>query len=106
EGEGVARIDPDRLVEVGDGAVEVALVAPHQAAIGEGGRIGLVGADRLVVVGERAVEVVLLPKGVAAIVVGDREIATALAAGGDDGGAAANAGVGILLARKAGGPIR
>ena len=43
---GVGRIEPDRLVEVGDGAVEIALCEEHAAAIGEGARVTWIETDR------------------------------------------------------------
>ena len=38
-GRGIGRIELDRLVEIGDGAVEIALCEKQAAAIGEGARI-------------------------------------------------------------------
>ena len=64
---GRTRIEPDRLIEIGDGAIVFALGQPSAAAIVVGGsrRIEL---DRLIVVGDRSIEVALASPGDAAIV--------------------------------------
>src|ERR1700691_3726878 len=62
-------IELDGLVVIGDGAVNVALVAIRDAAVIEGGGIIDVGTERLVVIGERPVGVALIVVSVAAVVV-------------------------------------
>ena len=62
-GGGVFRIEPDRLVEVGDGAVVVALVALGDAAVGVGDGVFRIEPDRLVEVGDGAVVVALVVLG-------------------------------------------
>ena len=52
--------EPDRLTVVGDGAVEVALVAVGVAPVVEGHGVFRIDADRLIVVGDGAVEVALV----------------------------------------------
>jgi hypothetical protein len=58
-GKGVIRIEPDRLIVVGDGAVEVALCFVRNTAVDEAGNVSGIDADRLAVVGDGAVEVAL-----------------------------------------------
>ena len=54
--------------EVGDGAVEIALVAKRKAAVVERQRIARVELQRLIEVGDGAIVVALLVIGVAAVV--------------------------------------
>ena len=63
EGHGVFGIDPDRLAVIGDGAVEVALVAEDEPSTGVGpGEFGI-EPDHLAEVGEGAVVVALVAEG-------------------------------------------
>jgi hypothetical protein len=51
EGRGVADVEPDRLLVVGGGLHDVALVAPGEAAVAVGQRVLRVELERLVIVG-------------------------------------------------------
>ena len=70
-GKCVFRIEPDRLVVIGDGAVEVAFVAPGEAATVVGPRVFRIRSepDRLVEVGDGAVAVAFVAPDSAAVVV-------------------------------------
>src|SRR5215813_11875768 len=68
-GGGVFRIEPDRLIILGYGAVEVALEAPSDAAVVVGFVILRIEPDRLVVVGDGAVEIALSSPDDAAVAV-------------------------------------
>jgi len=72
EGVRILRIQPDCLVEVGDGGFVVFLLAPGDAAVVEGGRILRIQPDCLVVVGDGAVVVFLLAPDDAAAIEGER----------------------------------
>ena len=69
---GVLRVELDRLIEVGDGAVGVALHAVGHAAVVEGHRHAGIELDRLVEVGDGAVEIALVAVGETAVVEGQR----------------------------------
>ena len=69
-GAGVLRIEPDRLAQIGDGAVEVAVAAECDAAIVVDARVFGIEADRLVVVGDGGFAIALVVMGVAAVAEG------------------------------------
>src|SRR5262249_61714420 len=80
-GLGIVRVETESLVEVGNGAVEIALGVPRQAAIGIDADVGSSGlidarkrvdANRFGKVGDRAVEVPLLPPSRPALVLSER----------------------------------
>jgi hypothetical protein len=65
------RIEQDRLIEVGERAIPLALVLMAEAAAGVGESIFRIEDDRLVVVGDRTVVVALAPLvGIPAAVIG------------------------------------
>src|SRR5215471_1780949 len=66
---GMLRVEPDRLVVVGDGAVEIALLLIGDGAVVEAVGVGL-EADRLAVVGDGPVVIALGVIGLAAVVDG------------------------------------
>ena len=55
-GGGEFRIEPHRLVEIGDGAVEIAPLAIGEPAAVRGQRVARIEPDRLAQVGDGAVE--------------------------------------------------
>src|SRR5262249_58656038 len=77
-------IEPDRLVKIGDAAVEIALLCVRAAAVevrkAANNRVRIDGldlgseSDRLVKVGDGAVEIVLVPVRGAPVVVGGRKL--------------------------------
>ena len=77
---GVGRIEPDRGVEIGDGAVEVVLRQLHAAAFGESARVVGIELDRFGEFVERAGEVAFGAQRHAAIVMQDGEIGRLIAA--------------------------
>ncbi len=72
-GQRVLRIEPDRGVVAGDGAVDIALPEVGGAAVVIGDREVAVDLDRAVEIGKRAIGVALRGRGDAAIVIGQRE---------------------------------
>ena len=68
----VVRVDAERFGQVGDGAILLALVVPHVAAIGVGDIGFRIVADRVGEISERAVEIALLLPNHAAHVIGAR----------------------------------
>ena len=68
------RIEPDRLVEVRERLLDVAVESAGVAAIAVGEREFRIDADRLVVVGEGVLEVALVGVLDAAVVVDRREL--------------------------------
>src|SRR5262249_17321084 len=64
------RVEPDRLVEGGDGALELALVQIGKAATAVGSAIVRIELDRFVKIGDRAIELVLVQVDNAAAAVG------------------------------------
>jgi len=56
----VARIEPNCIAVVGDGAIEVALGPPGVATVVVGSDVLRIDPNRLVVVGDGAVEVTLV----------------------------------------------
>src|SRR5712691_7695698 len=73
-GQGIPRIEPDRLVVFGDSAVVVALVAVRVGAAVVGGGILGIEPHRLAVVGDGAVVFALGAVAVAAVVVGNGQV--------------------------------
>jgi hypothetical protein len=71
---GIIGIELYRSVEVGDGAVRIALGAPGIAAAVVGVSVLRIELDRLVVIRNGVNVVVLVAIAVAAIVEGDREV--------------------------------
>src|SRR6266849_1026152 len=93
-GQGIPRIEPDRLVVFGDSAVIVALVAVRVGAAVVGGGVVGVEADRFVVVGNGAVVVALGAVAVAAVVVGNGQVLRGFLPGTDHAGASLDLHVG------------
>jgi hypothetical protein len=73
-----SRSELDGRGEVGDGAIEVALATPGEAAVVVGTGVFRVEADRLVVVGDGAVVIAFFVPGEGAAVVSDSAIFLAL----------------------------
>ena len=69
-GGGVRGIEPDHLIGVRDGAIDVALVAPGAGAVEEGALVFRIEPDRLIVIRNGAVELALAPISIASIVEG------------------------------------
>ena len=90
-------VELDRLVEIGDGAVEIALREREVAAIGIGARVTRIETDRLVEIRARVGRIALGAERHAAVVVQNGEIDRRVAAGIDQRRAGSDA----LLDRRA-----
>jgi hypothetical protein len=65
-GAGVLRIEPDRVVQIGDGAVEVALVGVNDGAVEIDAGVSGIKPERVIIVGDGMIEVALFGIGAAA----------------------------------------
>src|SRR4029077_1877271 len=89
-GVGVVRLEPDRLVIVGDGAIEVAPPVPGNPTVDVAVRRFRIEPDGRVEIRNGAVELAPVPQDVAAVVVGDRLVFRGGPVGPDDRGTAAD----------------
>ncbi|HEV2162925.1 MAG TPA: hypothetical protein VGR52_11930 [Stellaceae bacterium] len=92
----VVGLEAERGVEIGDGAVVVAFVLIGETAIDQRGLVPRIELQRLGIVGDRLVVLAFVVIGVAAVVKGDGQVHRGFLARLDDGGAAADAQIGIV----------
>ena len=105
------RIDADGVGQVGDGAIDIALLTPEQTAIVVGKGVPRIEADRLGIVGQRAVQIALGLPGETPRDMGDRVHGVAFARVFDDERATGDVairivGVAIVMRRHARGKCR